>query len=371
MAPTPVEPENNARKGQHIVRKLPRCSMHARAKLIFEQLEQKLSDPTLGRPDLKQELDQIRQALVRGENIEQGVAALVQAFRNPPPPKRGPGPQQPQQHYPPQQQLQQSGFPSNTLGFGPGGPQQQQWRGNGGGPNFRPPPAHHQLHHPQQQQQQFGGPGGSGPSPSLSINVSQLSNISRYLQPGARAAGGPDSGSSSGSSNICSSSEPVGDPFSPENLKRQNPHVIHSLYMGTPLQCKTCGLRLVDQATMSKHLDWHFKLYQREQKRAKQALSAQWYLTRTEWIMHTDILVDELPSVPFFEKEAEEARAAALQAVVADTHVKYVVSLSFFLFLLCFPCLLRLALALSSSNFVERWFVCVSVCNELFIYRTI
>jgi len=81
--------------------------------------------------------------------------------------------------------------------------------------------------------------------------------------------------------------------FSDKDLRNRDPYVIWVLYSKYKLQCKTCGLRFKTQASMTKHLDWHFKVNKLLNMRAGHTRSQGWLPTEDEWLEAKDVLFSD------------------------------------------------------------------------------
>ncbi|CAN6452370.1 unnamed protein product [Victoria cruziana] len=76
--------------------------------------------------------------------------------------------------------------------------------------------------------------------------------------------------------------EGIGVEFKPEVIREFHASVINDLFDDLPCQCSTCGLRLKDEDSLSKHLSWHAsrKLELNDAKRK----SRKWYSSLREWV---------------------------------------------------------------------------------------
>lgn len=90
--------------------------------------------------------------------------------------------------------------------------------------------------------------------------------------------------------------DPVGTELKPEILKERHEVVIDALYGDFPRQCKTCGLRFLEQEAHSKHMDWHVSRNRRQKSQKK--VSRKWFVSEKDWLSGTGASTTE--SAPSF-----------------------------------------------------------------------
>eukprot|EP00698_Gefionella_okellyi_P014447 TRINITY_DN4009_c0_g1_i2.p1 TRINITY_DN4009_c0_g1~~TRINITY_DN4009_c0_g1_i2.p1 ORF type:complete len:473 (+),score=41.62 TRINITY_DN4009_c0_g1_i2:126-1421(+) len=80
-------------------------------------------------------------------------------------------------------------------------------------------------------------------------------------------------------------------------------NAIRALYDRFPLNCKQCGLRMMEG--MQEHLDWHFKEKRRARERGKHATCRNWFLSRSKWEAYDfDASVAQQEAPAFFQQMA-------------------------------------------------------------------
>jgi pre-mRNA cleavage complex 2 protein Pcf11 len=90
--------------------------------------------------------------------------------------------------------------------------------------------------------------------------------------------------------------DPVGTEFKPEILRERHEVVLDALYNDFPRQCKTCGLRFLEQEAHSKHMDWHVSRNRRQKSQKK--VSRKWFVSEKNWLSGTGASTTE--SAPSF-----------------------------------------------------------------------
>ncbi|KAG0595543.1 hypothetical protein M758_UG175500 [Ceratodon purpureus] len=88
----------------------------------------------------------------------------------------------------------------------------------------------------------------------------------------------------------------IGTEFKPEILKERHEVVVDALYSNFPRQCKTCGLRFLEQEAHSKHMDWHVSRNRRQKSQKK--VSRKWFVSEKNWLSGTEASTTE--SAPSF-----------------------------------------------------------------------
>ncbi|KAG0571674.1 hypothetical protein KC19_VG033100 [Ceratodon purpureus] len=90
--------------------------------------------------------------------------------------------------------------------------------------------------------------------------------------------------------------DPIGMEFKPEILKERHEVVLDALYCDYPRQCKTCGLRFLEQEAHSKHMDWHVSRNRRQKSQKK--VSRNWFVSEKNWLSGTG--ASTMESAPSF-----------------------------------------------------------------------
>ncbi|XP_068662571.1 polyadenylation and cleavage factor homolog 4-like [Aristolochia californica] len=75
---------------------------------------------------------------------------------------------------------------------------------------------------------------------------------------------------------------PIGTEFRSEVIREMHPNVINSLFDDLPHQCNICGLRLVVQEELSRHLDWHAS--KKQELISVSEVSRKWFATVGDWV---------------------------------------------------------------------------------------
>ena len=120
--------------------------------------------------------------------------------------------------------------------------------------------------------------------------------------PGAEGAGLDADGGAGTRQSVAVKEDPIGTEFKAEILKERHEAVIEALYGDFPRQCKTCGLRFLEQEAHSKHMDWHVSRNRRQKSQKK--VSRKWFVSEKEWLSGTGASTTE--SAPsFFAAEVE------------------------------------------------------------------
>lgn len=90
--------------------------------------------------------------------------------------------------------------------------------------------------------------------------------------------------------------DPIGTEFKAEVLRERHEAVLDELYTDFPRQCKTCGLRFLEQEAHSKHMDWHVSMNRRQKSQKK--VSRKWFVSEKDWLSGTGASTTE--SAPSF-----------------------------------------------------------------------
>ncbi|KAJ3130367.1 hypothetical protein HK098_002596 [Nowakowskiella sp. JEL0407] len=81
--------------------------------------------------------------------------------------------------------------------------------------------------------------------------------------------------------------------LSNEDINRTYDYVVPFLYDTLELQCNQCGMRFassgIGKTKLQEHLDWHFRQNRRAKDKGKSAVSRDWYLVESTWVMELEV----------------------------------------------------------------------------------
>lgn len=142
-------------------------------------------------------------------------------------------------------------------------------------------------------------PGGlqSGSLQTFSFSTALVSSVASVAAD--HTAREADGGSRSGPF-VVVKDDPIGTEFKAEVLKERHDVVLDALYNDFPRQCKTCGLRFLEQEAHSKHMDWHVSMNRRQKSQKK--VSRKWFVSEKDWLSGTGASTTE-SSPSFFAAE--------------------------------------------------------------------
>jgi pre-mRNA cleavage complex 2 protein Pcf11 len=139
-------------------------------------------------------------------------------------------------------------------------------------------------------------PGGlqAGSVQTFSFSTAMVSSVAPPV--GADSTGAGTDGGARSSQLVVVKDDPVGTEFKAEVLKERHEVVLDALYNDFPRQCKTCGLRFLEQEAHSKHMDWHVSMNRRQKTQKK--VSRKWFVSEKDWLSGTGASTTE--SAPSF-----------------------------------------------------------------------